>query len=1732
MGKTKFHKNALIVDNNNVALKATANKGILVSGTSRVYEDANTDTGYTIQSYRGWANITHLSVSGNLVSGLVSNTTYDVYVRARSFGTISSGSAYIGIWNGTTNGYIVASTYPFSAISTTYQTFYCFSFTTSWTVTDEVYIYMFSNELTDTTDYSEYVAVDFVELRTSTNNNVHISSNPISLDCRNIANKSACISHIDFTTSTFDSIGGHHGCNAEVPALKFCAAPSPTVTNTDDRYFLNGGYSQSINDATAYSNGRAIQAYRGWDCSCVLSNESGLKGGLEPGKDYYIYVRAKMVGSPTLSAASMGIYDATAGQLITIYDANETATNQLYPFTSLTTDYSVVYCFRFRVTWASTNFVYMYFFSNTLDNGANNYTNSIIMDYAEIWRAGNNRLALDFTMNDRDTNGNLLDCSKNQLTGNVIGGVSVVPGPAVGGNALRFDGVDSYVTCNDVCQYITGSFSIEGWFRFNSLTTRQCLFGINVNDATATTAFLLLLNGNATDGTLDVYYSGTNSVMDTTFTPELNRWYKIVIYLDTLNNLLYLYIDNKFIAYVSDVTTRVAAGYYFSLGQEWDSSTPTDFFNGDIGPFRVYSTVIDIKPSIAPESGKNLLDLLDRDWRDPSNWTSSSTLSWDPVENALCAYDTSPTHIFPFPIYVDPSKHWYLEATIERESSADGVFYLGRQFYQDTYIENTWYLKHGGGTYDYVGASACQPTANTWTTYKNNTINGRANTGVNQSSYQTFNCSPRVTYMNVLIITNYNGTAPAKYWIKDLKLYYIDPDESGMARNCNGLLCNPTATNLLTNGSFDTGALSPWNVWGTATVSIQDNYGSKMLYVKTDGTINSGIFYNNISLGSSYSQVVTISCDIKVIKYSGALRLLIYDGSYYYYVPVLSSWEKDGKWHRLEYELILPVGATSISVYIGGASGGVISEFLLDNVEVRKEINYLQNPSGYSISNGTPGNYQPGWDATLHNDAIVVNNWSSGYNEGVPSPSIGYHARWVYGGRSGSTDPCILFQDQNSTYGLSHRWLGIAQNFSPAWVPGTVLTISWYQKSSVLNKGAAVGVYHYSRSGRCFTFDDCICDVLCSSVNYWEKASFTYTVTSDWDVHSDSCYLYIYGMGGPEGLLYVDDMSLTVKNYSLHYALSRKHFLTASNLEGSIVFTVKTGINNINAFGNWRQLFRTNLHETVGGANLMLNTANHLLFYHQSNYGTISMGSPAPLTWQPNHTYHIVLNFSQSNSNVYFYVTDTTDRSNSNTTAYLINWRWDYFLVDTLHMLDTAEFFTIESISFYNRPMRADEITKLTKSSMSIESDGKITVKNIKERPACIPPTAIYFPFDSTTPKDEYSRISPATSSNLVMTNHGLFVGSATTNLYNAAAQNFSSWYTYMGETVTIRQLSAGGTHLTGNGAGTHVIKFACAGASPSTNGIYYTASMYVYNISKTTPCIVSSNIQVVIPNSNLPIQCVVLPGEFKHVQLGWVGNGISNAQINISVPFASDVFNIIAYQPMMSSGTAVCYPFTATSQSSATLAYNLYRDAGIQWNQDWSICYWKIPLATSSNGLDGYSVECLGGWYTGCTTNRYICWGKLDGQNRFMSGYDASYVEFTPSLYFNKLVFVCVRYNSVAKTRTIEWHGPFGDIVTTNGLNILEANAYLYNGTDFTRASDFTISIADEDLQANAIFPFGLVVEQRCWTDVEVEQMRKVSTKIKENTLTNSKIILKGDKGTNYIEGDIYNNDTWYLIP
>ena len=385
--------------------------------------------------------------------------------------------------------------------------------------------------------------------------------------------------------------------------------------------------------------------------------------------------------------------------------------------------------------------------------------------------------------------------------------------------------------------------------------------------------------------------------------------------------------------------------------------------------------------------------------------------------------------------------------------------------------------------------------------------------------------------------------------------------------------------------------------------------------------------------------------------------------------------------------------------------------------------NFISNPDGSSIhpSYTVPGSYQPGWDNSLHPKAIVVNNWSGGYNGGVSSPEIGYHAQWVYGSRGKEhTHGMMQMIDRNDLYGLGHRWLGIAQNLgtptSLGLGVGDIISISWWQKSDVLGKGAQVGIYHWRVAEGSYGFETCIQTIYVDKINKWEKVSFTYTITSNWDLATD-CHIYVYGYYGNYGTVWLCDTQIEEKSFATA-------FVNGSRSSGqlSIPNPVKTG--------EWTINFFCKINTVVGNVQ-SYNTIFCMGDYYTNNSFTImdtgqtTVGGIQELIrkgnageWAWGGVFTSADNFR--NLNMYTIVRNATYYRSYLNGVYLGQIaHLSTTMQDLIHVgsrqgggyVDSSDF---KNLSIYNRALSDPEVMKLAESVLSIKTT-KLIVSEVEE---------------------------------------------------------------------------------------------------------------------------------------------------------------------------------------------------------------------------------------------------------------------------------------------------------------------------------------------------------------------------------------------------------------------------------
>lgn len=202
-------------------------------------------------------------------------------------------------------------------------------------------------------------------------------------------------------------------------------------------------------------------------------------------------------------------------------------------------------------------------------------------------------------------------------------------------------------------------------------------------------------------------------------------------------------------------------------------------------------------------------------------------------------------------------------------------------------------------------------------------------------------------------------------------------------------------------------------------------------------------------------------------------------------------------------------------------SKALVLHYTFDHSSVEGTTNYVLYPTP-STAVGSVG-----WDASRHPDAIYVSGWNYGYNSGVGSAAVGYHAMW----NMVDGIPTIVFQNKNSEVGLSGRWMGVSGGISSdvdSTLPGRTVTISFEAKGSVSGMKVAAGLYYTIGTSTDFHGGY----PAHSITTNWKRYSHTFTVSAS---KTGGSSIYIYGHLGGEGISYVRNIQLEYKDHATEY---------------------------------------------------------------------------------------------------------------------------------------------------------------------------------------------------------------------------------------------------------------------------------------------------------------------------------------------------------------------------------------------------------------------------------------------------------------------------------------------------------------------------------------------------------------------------------------------------------------------
>ncbi|MGD9700687.1 LamG domain-containing protein [Acinetobacter sp.] len=155
--------------------------------------------------------------------------------------------------------------------------------------------------------------------------------------------------------------------------------------------------------------------------------------------------------------------------------------------------------------------------------------------------------------------------------------------------ALRFDGVNDYVTANGVADKVAEKdFTIEYWFRLNAIPTDfNSLAAFNQSDKSNRFETGVGYGDNQKFYVYSSYSSPETTYGTTDIVP--GKWYHVAITYRHSDGGIDAFLNGKpELTKIMNRTYSVKVTDLFSLGQEWDVSSPTQFLNGDLDEFRVW----------------------------------------------------------------------------------------------------------------------------------------------------------------------------------------------------------------------------------------------------------------------------------------------------------------------------------------------------------------------------------------------------------------------------------------------------------------------------------------------------------------------------------------------------------------------------------------------------------------------------------------------------------------------------------------------------------------------------------------------------------------------------------------------------------------------------------------------------------------------------------------------------------------------------------------------------------------------------------------------------------------------------------------------------------------------------------------------------------------------------------------------------------------------------------------
>jgi hypothetical protein len=384
-------------------------------------------------------------------------------------------------------------------------------------------------------------------------------------------------------------------------------------------------------------------------------------------------------------------------------------------------------------------------------------------------------------------------------------------------------------------------------------------------------------------------------------------------------------------------------------------------------------------------------------------------------------------------------------------------------------------------------------------------------------------------------------------------------------------------------------------------------------------------------------------------------------------------------------------------------------------------------------------------------------------------------------------------------------------------------------------------------------------------------------------------------------------------------------------------------------------------------------------------------------------------------------------------------------------------------LSFYNRAITTTEMSLLIGEKM-LSRPNYLQTSKLIEKPA-LPKDCWYFPLAHNTLSSN-KIISASDATNVVYEDGSAWVGNATTNLLALSGyNNFNNVNGIYGNTIK-KVINNNQAYYTVS-SNPETLRTYC-NLSDLSNGATYTSSIKVDNAYTMSLdwCDVGGSVSESKFISKITTSRSTYDGTYRFLDINLAMNStylLRDIQVEASV-FRS--------------------PYVNGSRGVGSLEFNLNRDIGLDWSGDWSVCYWRKPIATN-DGFTGYNIDSFG-----CNSNSvgggYLWWGKTSGANLIaLHGNNAG--GFDPADYFGKWQFVSmIRSGSVVTMTTYYIGSQYYTFAASPGL--------APNGFVTQYGYDLKLGGWDDTNVSNTYFR-DLMVFKRAISVSELQYIRSVTS-------------------------------------